>query len=155
MPTPGDKARKKLAKGLKRIANNITIVTRAIGTECPGAFDHYSHEYDPRADRHYHQTHPSAATCVRGLVGATETTAVVKAFHFPSLRDAELQYFGIGELKANEAVFVAPYDQPLTGMLRYEVPTRPGVWYGIFEGYPRSIALNDVDIFWLAKSQEI
>lgn len=38
MPTPGDKARKKLAKGLKRIANNITIVTRLPGTECAGAF---------------------------------------------------------------------------------------------------------------------
>lgn len=153
--SPGDKARRKLAKGLKRIANNITIVAQPPGTPCPGAFDEYSQEYDPKIDRSWHQAHPSAAVCVKGRVGASPVTRVVKAFHFPSLRDADLKFLGLGEININQAVFLTPYDQDLTDMEKYRNPTHSEEWFRLDAGYPRSIALNDVDIFWIAKATKI
>lgn len=151
----GDKARRKLAKGLKRIANDIKIVAQPPGTPCPGAFDAYSAEFDAKKDRAYHEAHPSAAACVKGRVGASPVTRVVKAFHFPSLRDADLKFLGLGEVHINQAVFLTPYDQDLTYIEKYRNPTNTSEWFRLDEGFPRSIALNSVDIFWIAKATKI
>jgi hypothetical protein len=152
MPSEGAKWGAKLAKGLKKIANSIAIQAKVAGTPCPGATDPDAAEFDPKADRAYHAANPSAPVCVNGRVGATVSQRTVLGFHIVSLTDSEREFLGIGALASNEAILITGNDQNLTGIFRYRDPTNSNQWYTVYEGFPRTIPLNNVRIFYYAKS---
>jgi hypothetical protein len=146
---------RRLSKQLPRIANLIRIWRRVSGTRCPGAFDPLSNEHDPKKDRAYHAANPSAPVCEAGIVGGGELASMVQGFHFPSLKDAELEYLSIGQLNSNQAVFLTAADQKVLDIVRYEFPRGSGVLYSVFEGFPRSVELSNYVMFWYCVSEKM
>jgi len=155
MMSEGERWSKRLSAQLPRISNTIRIWRRAVGTVCPGAFDPYSGEYDPKADRAYHAANPLATVCVAGKIGAGDVVSYVQGFHFPNLKDAELEYLSVGQLDSNQAIFLTAANQKLDGIVRYEFPRGSGIYFRILEGFPREILLSDYTMFKYCVSEKI
>jgi hypothetical protein len=143
---------RRLERGLRKIANDIKIEEKSSPSPCPGAYDVLSGEYDPRLDRIYHQNNPGAAVCTAGLLSSTVVTRVVKGFHFPDLNDADKEFFSVGPLESNEAIFLTARDQLPEDIARYEWPKDSAAWWRIEEGFPKSVQLNNVKMFYYCKS---
>ena len=109
----------------------IRLYHLAEGVRCAGGWDELTGEYDPEADRVYHEAHPYQPVCEYGYVGAEVTVEEVRVFLAPSLTDDQRAELGIGNLEQDEVVGFAPSTVELGDVEKVEYPIGGGRYYRV------------------------